>query len=139
MGYGIARPCSGAGDRRRQRDRVSPNGLARSASRYTSLRGTSALEADVTDRHGSSDAASTAELLAGYARTLDILRARGVLRTANPPAGDFAEWLVWSAFGGTLEPNSTKSHDVTDAAGRKLQVKARLVSNPSTPGQLQTS
>ena len=63
------------------------------------------------------------ELLAGYARTLEVLRARGVLRTANAPLGDFAEWLVWRAFGGTIEPNSTKSHDVTDAVGRKLQVK----------------
>lgn len=82
---------------------------------------------------------STSDLLAGYARTLAILRARGVLRTANAPAGDYAEWLVWRAFGGTIEPNSTKSHDVTDAVGRRLQVKARLVSPKPTPGQLQTS
>lgn len=82
---------------------------------------------------------STAQLLAGYARTLEALRSRGVLRTANAPAGDYAEWLVWRAFGGRIDPNSTKSHDVTDADGRRLQVKARLVSAKPTPGQLQTS
>lgn len=82
---------------------------------------------------------STPDLLAGYARTLELLRERGVLRTANAPAGDYAEWLVWKAFGGRIEPNSTKSHDITDAVGRRLQVKARLVSTPPTPGQLQTS
>lgn len=82
---------------------------------------------------------STPDLLAGYARTLELLRGRGVLRTANAPAGDYAEWLVWRAFGGRIEPNSTKSHDITDAAGRRLQVKARLVSARPNPGQLQTS
>lgn len=85
------------------------------------------------------DGAPTVDLLAGYAQTLRILRERGVLRTANAPLGDYAEWLVWRAFGGTLEPNSTKSHDVTDRDGRRLQVKARLVSPKPTPGQLQTS
>jgi Protein of unknown function (DUF664) len=45
--YGTARPCSDAGDRRRQRDRVSPNRLvARSARRHTSLHGTSADDGD---------------------------------------------------------------------------------------------
>jgi hypothetical protein len=87
----------------------------------------------------SMDGASTAQLLAAYAKTLEVLRARGIVRTANAPSGDFAEWLVWRAFGGRIEPNSTKSHDVTDALGRKLQVKVRLVSHKLTPGQLQTS
>lgn len=96
-------------------------------------------EAEVAQWLDSYSDASTAELLAGYARTLEVLRTRGVLRTANAPVGDFAEWLVWRGFGGTIEPNSTKSHDVTDALGRKLQVKARLVSQRATPGQLQTS
>ncbi len=83
--------------------------------------------------------ASTPALLAGYARTIAVLRARGVIRTSNAPLGDYAEWLVWRAVGGTIEPNSTKSHDVTDTFGRRLQVKARLVSSPPTAGQLQTS
>jgi hypothetical protein len=90
-------------------------------------------------RSHSFDITPTADLLAGYARTLNVLRSRGVIRTANAPVGDFAEWLVWKAFGGRIEPNSTKSHDVTDAVGRKLQVKARLISPNPTAGQLQTS
>lgn len=88
---------------------------------------------------GSLADASIGDLLAGYATTLDVLRSRGVIRTRNAPAGDYGEWLVWRAFGGTREPNSTKSHDVTDARGRKLQVKARVVSERSAPGQQQTS
>ncbi len=37
---------------------------------------------------------STADLLARYGRTLAELRRRGILRTNNPPAGDYGEWLV---------------------------------------------
>ena len=32
--------------------------------------------------------------------------------------------MVLAARGGVLEPNSTKSHDVTDQSGRRVQVKA---------------
>ncbi len=38
------------------------------------------------------------ELLAGYARSLAELRRRGVVRSANAPAGDYAEWLVKTAL-----------------------------------------
>lgn len=85
------------------------------------------------------EALSTADLLAGYSRTLAELRRRGIVRTNNAPAGDYAEWLVVKALGGTLAPNSEKSHDLTLPDGRRIQVKARVVSSPPTPGQLQTS
>ena len=53
------------------------------------------------------------ELLSGYARTLAELRRRGVVRSNNAPAGDYAEWLVWKALGGKLAENSSeKSWDV---------------------------
>ena len=83
--------------------------------------------------------ARTTELLGGYAQILSELRGRGVIRSANAPAGDYAEWLCWKALGGELEPNSTKGHDLTDAQGRTIQVKARVVSNPPKPGQIQSS
>jgi hypothetical protein len=83
---------------------------------------------------------SVGELLAGYAQVLAELRRRGVVRTNNAPAGDYAEWLVARALGGTLaEDNSAKSYDLMLPAGERLQVKARVVSEPPKSGQLQTS
>lgn len=52
------------------------------------------------------------------------LRHRGLVRTNNKPLGDIAEQVVLAARGGRLEPNSAKSHDVTDAGGCRVQVKA---------------
>lgn len=68
------------------------------------------------------------------------LRHRGVLRTNNPPVGDYAEWLVWRALGQERLPvNSTKSYDLVSEQFGKVQVKARLVSSPAKSGQLQAS
>ena len=52
------------------------------------------------------------------------LRARGLVRTNNKPLGDIAEQVVWTARGGELAGNSTKSYDLTDRQGRRIQVKA---------------
>lgn len=82
---------------------------------------------------------STTQLLAGYAATLAELRSRGVVRSANAPAGDYGEWLVARAFDVPLESNSTKSYDLQLAGGSRVQVKTRLVSDPPRSGQLQTS
>ncbi|WP_440713722.1 DUF6998 domain-containing protein [Gordonia sp. FQ] len=51
-------------------------------------------------------------------------RTRELVRTNNKPLGDIAECIVREARGGVLEPNSTKSHDVTTDDGRRIQVKA---------------
>jgi hypothetical protein len=48
----------------------------------------------------------------------------------NAPAGDYAEYLVATALGGHLAPNSEKSWDVLGSGGEKLQVKARVVTDP---------
>lgn len=75
--------------------------------------------------------ASVGELLAGYAGILVELRRRGVIRSANAPAGDYAEWLCATALGGKLVDNfSVKSHDLTLPDGRLVQVKARVTSDP---------
>lgn len=80
------------------------------------------------------------ELLAGYASALAELRRRGIVRSGNAPAGDYAEWLVAKALSGTLADNfSVKSWDVLLSGGTRVQVKTRLVSSPPGPGQLQTS
>ena len=69
---------------------------------------------------------STRDLLGLYADILTALVERGVVRSRNAPAGDLAEHLVATAYGGELAPPSEKSWDVR-ADGRLLQVKARLI------------
>jgi hypothetical protein len=61
-----------------------------------------------------------------------------MIRTGNAPAGDYAAHLMMTALGGQLPHNSEKSWDLL-ANGKKLQVKARVVSDPARPGQLQLS
>ena len=82
---------------------------------------------------------SDSGLFSLYRAILSELKHRGVIRTENAPVGDYAEYLVATALGGELAPNSEKSWDVLGEGGEKLQVKARVVSDPAKPGQLQLS
>lgn len=83
---------------------------------------------------------SVGDLLSSYAAILAELRERGVVRSANAPAGDYAEWLCSRALGATLVDNfSVKSHDLVLADGQRVQVKARVTSEPPNASQLQTS
>jgi hypothetical protein len=74
-----------------------------------------------------------------YRAILSELKERGVIRTENAPVGDYAEYLVATALGGQLAPNVEKGWDALGRDGEKLQVKARVVSDPADPGQLQLS
>jgi len=67
---------------------------------------------------------SVKNLLLLEASVVKELRRRELVRTNNKPLGDIAEYIVWMARGGVLEPNSTKSHDITTASGQRIQVKA---------------
>lgn len=67
------------------------------------------------------------DLLKLEAAIVGELRLRELVRTSNKPLGDIAEQVVLQARGGVLEANSTKSHDITDRDGRKIQVKARSI------------
>jgi hypothetical protein len=73
------------------------------------------------------------ELLGLHGAVLEELRRRGVIRTTNNPAGDFAETLFARAFGWTLANNSALGYDATDAAGQRYQIKSRRLTahNPS--------
>jgi hypothetical protein len=82
---------------------------------------------------------SESGLFSFYRAILVELKSRGMIRTENAPAGDYAEYLVVTALGGQLAPNSEKSWDVRGSNGEKLQVKARVVSDPARPDQLQLS
>jgi hypothetical protein len=79
---------------------------------------------------------SVPELLGLYRDLLRELRSRGVIRTANAPAGDLAEYLVRAAYGGELAPPSEKSWDVRAADGRRMQVKARVLTGAKGERQL---
>src|SRR5581483_3466834 len=91
------------------------------------------------------EALTNAELLALSGGALAELRQRGVVRTANAPAGDLAERLVADAMGGQLATNSQKSWDVlvpatiSDTPSLRIQVKARVVTDPTNAGQRQVS
>lgn len=81
----------------------------------------------------------TSQLFELYRGTLAELRMRGVVRTENAPAGDYAEYLVARALDGVLAPNSEKSWDVRLTGGKRIQVKCRVFSDPPTAGQQQLS
>jgi hypothetical protein len=70
---------------------------------------------------------SITELLALHAAILEELRARNVLRTANNPTGDLAEYLFCAAFGWAQENNSSKAFDATDESGKRYQIKGRRI------------
>jgi hypothetical protein len=82
---------------------------------------------------------SVAQLLTLSRWILAELRQRGVVRSGNAPAGDYAELLVMRATGGQLAEAAQKSWDVLTPAVERLQVKARLVTDPAKPGERQLS
>lgn len=69
-------------------------------------------------------ALSVGDLLRLDDAILAELRRRELVRTNNKPIGDIAERVVLVARGGVIEPNSTKSHDITTPQGQRIQVKA---------------
>lgn len=92
-------------------------------------------EFEIPDLGGATDA----QLFEMYGLILATLRTRELIRTANAPAGDYAEYLVARALGGDLAPNSEKSFDVAAPEHGRVQVKARVVGEKITAGQRQTS
>lgn len=71
----------------------------------------------------------TKDLLKLQSEVMGELRSRGVIRTMNNPVGDYAEWLVASALNLKLSTNSAAGYDAESEAGKKIQIKARRVSN----------
>ncbi len=79
---------------------------------------------------------STPQLLQCYSGILAELRKRGVIRTANSPLGDYAEWLVAQQLDLQLVTNSTAGYDALDAAGHKYQIKSRRITPNNSSRQL---
>ena len=79
----------------------------------------------------SDDVRPVRALILAYARSLDALRTRGVIRSTKVLA-DYAEWLAVQALGLTLEAGGAqKGYDAVDpSTGLTYQVKARQVTLP---------
>jgi hypothetical protein len=91
--------------------------------------------------NGEFGALTNGELLALSRRILAELRRREVIKSGNAPAADYAELLVQQATGGELAPQSQKSWDVEtpEPNAERLQVKARVVTDPMKRGERQLS
>ena len=79
---------------------------------------------------------SISELLALHAAIMEELRVREVLRSANNPTGDLAEYLFCSAFGWAQENNSAKAFDATGHDGKRYQIKGRRIHHRNRSRQL---
>lgn len=79
---------------------------------------------------------SIRELLALHAAVMEELRVREVLRSANNPTGDLAEYLFCAAFGWAQENNSAKAFDATDDGGTRYQIKGRRIHRRNKSRQL---
>jgi hypothetical protein len=81
---------------------------------------------DLTDR----------ELLVLYGRVLDTSRSRGTTRSANNPVADYAEGLCARALILTLAAKATTGYDGTDPSGKKIEIKARRLTEENGSRQL---
>lgn len=79
---------------------------------------------------------SVPELLAAHSALIEELRHRGIVRSKNNPTGDYAEWLVSSKLGLTLETNSAKGFDAVDSSGARYQIKGRRITPDNKSAQL---
>lgn len=75
-------------------------------------------------------------LLALHAAIMNQLRDRGVVRSANNPTGDLAEYLFCRAFDWQQAANSEKGFDATDGEGRRYQIKGRRLHRLNKSRQL---
>ncbi len=79
---------------------------------------------------------SVPQLLALHVDIMEELRERNVVRSANNPTGDYAEYLFRKAYGWTLEHNSAKAFDATDNDGKRYQIKGRRIHKRNGSRQL---
>lgn len=79
---------------------------------------------------------SIAEMLALHAAINEELRFRSVLRSANNPTGDLAEYLFCAAFGWEQEANSKKGFDAVDSHGVRYQIKGRRLHSRNKSRQM---
>lgn len=76
---------------------------------------------------------TVAQLLTLHSEIGEELRTRGIVRSANNPTGDLAEYLFCTAFGWQQAPNSERGFDAIGGDGTRFQIKGRRIHrrNPS--------
>jgi len=79
---------------------------------------------------------SVAELLSLHSGIGEALRERGIVRSANNPTGDLAEYLFCKAFGWEQAPNSERGYDATGSDGKRYQIKGRRIHRRNKSRQL---
>ena len=79
---------------------------------------------------------SNKELLRLHGQVLMELKGRSIVKTANNPIGDYAEWLVSKSLDYTLQRNSNSGFDALDKDGNKIQIKARRITTANKSTQL---
>lgn len=106
---------------------ISLSGNAPKSDGRAAVSGCIGIETDLSHKGDLMDFrdATVAELLALHSQLLEELRERGVLRSANNPTGDLAEFLFCKAFGWDQAGNSAKSYDATDVKNTRFQIKGR--------------
>lgn len=77
------------------------------------------------------------ELLLLHSGIMEELRRRGIVRSANNPTGDLAEYIFCKAYGWNREGNSKAGFDAScKRTKRKYQIKARRVTSRNKSRQL---
>ncbi|MEM7427685.1 MAG: hypothetical protein AAF441_16455 [Pseudomonadota bacterium] len=76
------------------------------------------------------------QLLALHVQISEELRSRGVVRSANNPTGDLAEYLFCAAFGLAQATNSERGFDATAPDGTRYQIKGRRIHRRNGSRQL---
>ena len=79
---------------------------------------------------------STAQILKTHIELMEELRRRDILRSANNPTGDLAEYLFCQAFGWKQAKNSQSGYDAFDEKGVRYQIKGRRIHARNSSRQL---
>ena len=79
---------------------------------------------------------STAEILKCHVDLMEELRHRDILRSANKPTGDLAEYLFCKALNWQQAENSQAGYDAIDEAGIRYQIKGRRLHKRNSSRQL---
>ena len=82
------------------------------------------------------DSMTVAELLKLHVQIGEELRSRGVVRSANTPTGDLAEYLFCNAYGWKRAPNSKRGYDAEAEDGTRYQIMGRRVHRRNQSRQL---
>jgi hypothetical protein len=79
---------------------------------------------------------SVTDLLRLHVQVSEELRVRGMVRSANNPVGDFAEYLFCKAFRWEQAPASASGFDALDRAGVRYQIKSRRLHSRNKSRQM---